>query len=125
MSDPILEKIQTRLEAWAAWYTRGCLGGLGYPSCSFASLLGGRVQHSGALPLPINADAEEIEAWVCEMAQQNPQMARVLRVYYLDPASLRTQALRLQLSHTHIQRLVKKAHHWLAGRWHLEYGQME
>lgn len=119
MPNPVLDSLKIRLEAWAEWYSRDS-SGLGYSWCSmeYRILTGGSATRSGAPPpLLTNRDAEEIEAWVCEMARQNPQMASVLRTYYFYPRSLRQHALRLQMSYTEFKFQLGMAHQWLAGRW--------
>ena len=91
MPNPVLDSLKIRLDAWAEWYSRDP-SGLGYSWCSmeYRILTGGSATRSGApLPLLTNGDAEEIEVWVCEMARQNPQMARALSGCRFEPAGKR------------------------------------
>lgn len=114
-SDLALQAMRTRLEEWAEWYSRGHLYGLGYASqaIEYAILTQGR---RGVPCLLTHPEAEEIEAWVIEMAQQHPPMARALRAYYFHPGSLRAHALALNVSHTQVKLSLDKAHRWLIRR---------
>ena len=114
-SDRALQAMRTRLAEWAEWYSRGQLYGLGYasPAMEYALLTQGRC---GVPGWPSHREAEEIEAWVNEMAQQHPPLARALRTYYFHPGSLRAHAVALNVSHTQVKLSLDKAHRWLIRR---------
>jgi hypothetical protein len=124
--DTVLQTVMGRLEEWAEWYSRGQLYGLGYPSSSLAYralMEGGSTRSPGLRGLPAHPPAEEIERWVCEMGQQNPLMAGVLRCHYFHCRSLRKGAQRLEISHMQFKLHLEMAHQWLAGRFSLQKGQ--
>jgi hypothetical protein len=114
-----LQKIIARLEEWAAWYSRVQDCGLGYPSTSleYRMLRCGRTSRSAVIPVqPSHEAAEEIEQWVCEMAQENPLMARTLRCYYFYAGGLKQHAARLKISPTQCRLYLNMAQQWLVGR---------
>jgi hypothetical protein len=124
--DDVLAAVKVRLEEWAEWYSRGQMYGLGYPSHSIEYQVlkgGGGTQQYGCRLLSANEEAEEMEAWVCEMSKQNPSMARALRCYYFDVRSLRKAAQHLEIAPTQFKLYLEMAHQWLAGRWSVCYGK--
>ncbi len=111
--------VKARCAQWADWYSRGNFYGLGYPPCSleYRLLKEGCIRHTqSAQVLPTHEGAEEIEALVTAMSKQNRVMALALRCHYFTTGSLRRQAQRVNLSHTHFKHIVDMAHQWLAGR---------
>lgn len=102
------------------WFIRGNDFGLGYPRCSieYRMRTEGRMQkRRGIKPMPCNEPAEEIEAFIKEMAEHhNRLMADALRCQYLVTGTLRTKAARLQMSHSGFKALIDMAEQWLAGR---------
>jgi hypothetical protein len=114
--DSLLTEVKERCGVWAEWYSGGKPYGLGYPSASLEYRIlrgGGRKSFTG---LPCHAAAEEIEAWVSDMARYHPQMAQILRCYYFEAQGLRAGAEQLAMGVTAFKEQLEKAHHWLAGR---------
>ena len=115
----LMQYVEDRLYQWADWYSRGNLGGLGYPpySLEYRMMREGTITRTtGPKPLPTNEAAEEIESLVKEMAEHNPKMALALRMHYFDKGSLRRKAKELNVSHSHFKYYVDLAHQWLVGR---------
>jgi hypothetical protein len=113
--------IEQRLIEWAEWFGQKTLDGLGYPTNSSINMfLQGSIvkknKRKAAIPLPSHVEAEEIEAYICEMHAQNPLMASAIRLHYLDHLSMRTNAKTLGLSHTYIKIYIRMGKQWLAGR---------
>jgi hypothetical protein len=116
---PVLTYVEKRLIEWAEWFSWGNAYGLGYSSCSIEYRLmteGVMTKYTGFKPIACNEAAEEIEALVVEMADQNFSMANALRGYYFMGGSLRSKAKCLKISHTQLKYAVDMAHQWLAGR---------
>lgn len=115
-----LNYVRERLQQWADWYIRGNDFGLGYPKCSieYRMRTEGRLQkRRGPKPLPVNEAAEEIEAFIKEMAEHhNRLMAEALRCQYLVTGTYRTRAKRLNVSYSGFKSLVDMGEQWLAGR---------
>lgn len=109
--------LENRLNQWAEWYSKNDLQALGYPTRAreHHALSIGNI-HQGSKPLPYNEEAEEIELFVRELANQKPIIASALRYYYFEPGSLRMKASKLHLSHTQFKHYIDMAHYWLAGR---------
>lgn len=123
MSDLGLKAVQTRLEEWAEWYSRGQVYGLGYSSCrlDYRIMTSVQTHRKGGQSLPSHPAAEEIESWVCEMAQHNQLMALALRAHYFHGGSLRAKAALLKISHTQFKFQVSMGEQWLAGRLSSRY----
>lgn len=120
MAESLLTQLQYRLEQWAESYSSGNAYGLGFLSSSLEYRLqrdGFLQRGSGYFEPRIAVAAEEIEQWVCELYQQNPQMAVALRQYYFTQGSLRQKAKLGHMSHTQFKHQVDLAHQWLLGRW--------
>ncbi len=66
--------------------------------------------------LPENAEAEEIESLINEMAQHNLRMATALRYYYFTSGALRVKAKNLEISHGSFKIYVDMGHQWMVGR---------
>jgi hypothetical protein len=115
-----LAYVECRLEEWADWYSRGCDSGLGYPRQStIAGLLdnqGVLTKAQGRKPLPTHERAEEIEAFVTELAVQNIRIAKALCQYYLGKGNMPQKAHVLGISYVCFKTEVDKAKQWLAGR---------
>jgi hypothetical protein len=91
MSKDLEEQLEDRLIVWGDFFGRRMQNafGIGYPSNSavYAILIGGgRSQYTGPRDLPSHPDAEEIEAWVTELAdmsQRHLLWAKALRERYV------------------------------------------
>lgn len=112
--------IDYRLELWADWCVRILDFGLGYPRQSLESkaMQYGGVVISGNMPktLPTNADAEEIETLICDLAKQNLKLANALRVYYLEPGPIKSKAKKLSISYSQFKVFVDMGKQWITGR---------
>lgn len=118
-NEELMDYIEERLHQWAEWFSRGNFCGLGYPPCSMEYRImreGTVIRSTGPRPLPTNEAAEEMEALIREMAQQNINMALALRCEYFNRGSLRKKAQKLNISHTQFKNYLGMAHQWLAGR---------
>lgn len=119
MNKNLLNYLETRLHQWAEWYSKKDLQALGYPSTSHEYhflRVGVVTKNHEPQPLPYNEEAEEIEAFVREMAEQTPNIASALRYHYFTTGSLRVKAKKLHMSHTQFKHFIDMAHYWLAGR---------
>lgn len=122
--EKFMKYVDARLDQWAAWYSTGNSYGLGYPRRSMEHLLMTEAVMSKSVTskyLPCNEDAEEIEALVVEMENQNKKMASILRHYYFEPGTLRSQAKKFSsdnfsISWKKFKDYVDMARCWLAGR---------
>lgn len=78
--------VESRLKEWGRWYMKVLTNSLGYPSHSITY----RLKSDGAIggkstapkPIPLNSDAEEIDAYINELANMNKQCAQALRQKY-------------------------------------------
>ena len=114
-----MEYIETRLQQWAEWYVRGNNIGLGYPSRSIEHRLmieGVVIASTAPRDVPYHADAEEIEALVCELAAYNEDLAAVLRIHYLMIGSIRQKSKVISLSREKFSHYIDLARMWLSGR---------
>lgn len=111
--------VEKRLEHWARWFTSSHHYGLGFHSETIEYILmtvGALIKSTGVKPLPVDEDAEEIEALVREMAEHNSKMATALRIHYFDRKKSRDRADSLQISASQFKICVNMAKQWLAGR---------
>jgi hypothetical protein len=115
--DDILEE---RLEEWAEWIRTGNFIGIGYPRQSTLERIrtGEIIDHSQAYQPQIqtNENAEEMEKYICGMAEYKPVMAQALRMYYMDKLSLRNNAKKLGVSYNQFKLYIQMGKHWLLGR---------
>lgn len=84
MSDKLIKYIELRLEHWAKWFGKGNGSGLGFLPCSIEYRLmteGMIIRQYGPAPLPCNDEAEEIEGFLREIAEQNRKIADALRCH--------------------------------------------
>lgn len=122
-SEKMLQYVEYRLQQWADWYGRGNLYGLGYPPCSTEYRLmteGNVVRTLGAKPIASNEQAEEIEALVIKMSEQNHIMAIVLRCHYFNGKSVRKNTAQLtdlgmNISYSYYKYTLEMGKQWLAG----------
>ena len=101
------------------WFHSNHHYGLGFHSETIEYVMmtvGVLIKSTGVKPLPVDEDAEEIEALVVEMAEQNSKMATALRIHYFDRKKSRDRADAIQMSSTQFKNNVKMAKQWLAGR---------
>lgn len=116
----VIAYIESRLQEWAEWFSRGNLAGIGYPNRSIEYRIyregGVLIKGTGEKPSPVNEAAEEIEKLVKEMAMHNQLLASVLRCHYFSQGSLRIKSKRVGISHTQFKHYVDMAHWWLVGR---------
>jgi hypothetical protein len=116
----IQEYIDNRLREWAEWFKKDTGLGIGYPPCSieYRLMTEGFVvrEYLGLKPMPVHANAEEIEVLIREMTAQNRKMAEVLKYYYLHSGGIRQSAHQLGMSHTQFEMQLNLGRWWLAGR---------
>jgi len=116
------EYIESRLEEWGEWFSRGNFSGLGYPSKTIEQRLrdggGILVKMTGPWVPPTNRNAEEIEDLVKELAKRYPSLASVLRKKYFASSykSLSKIAKEIQMPVRTFHEHVKMAKMWLEGR---------
>ncbi len=111
--------VEKRLEHWARWFHSNHYYGLGFRSETIEYVMmtvGVLIKSTGVKPLPVDEDAEEIEALVVEMAAQNSKMATALRIHYFDRKKSRDRADAIQISASQFKNYVSMAKQWLAGR---------
>jgi hypothetical protein len=111
--------VKQRLEEWAKWFGRKNANVLGYPGCSmeYHLMTSGIVTKSTApKAIPTHEAAEEIEALINEMHQQNKMMALALRIHYVKARKSRDRSEELKISATRFRVYVSMAQQWLAGR---------
>jgi hypothetical protein len=114
-----MDYIEKRLEHWARWFSSNHHYGLGFRSetIEYALMtLGTLIKSTGIKPLPIDEEAEEIEALVTEMNKHNEKMASALRIHYFHRKKSRDRADAIQLSKSQFKNYVSMAKQWLAGR---------
>ena len=94
--------------------------GIGYPWQSTLELIkAGMIYDKNKYRIPViqtNEEAEEIEKFICEMAEYKPIMAQALRMYYLDKHSLTSNSKNLKISRSQYNIYIRMAKEWLAGR---------
>ena len=112
--------LEDRLAEWGEWLRTGNSLGIGYSSQSILALIReGRIisrSKNFSSVLETNERAEEIEKLIAEMAKYKFEMAQVLRCYYLDNLSLRSNARKLGVSHMQYNLYLQMAKQWLVGR---------
>lgn len=112
--------IESRLIEWAEWYLRDDDHGLGFPKKSIEAHLmelgGLLIKTTGYYYPPSHANAEEIEAYIRELAQQNRMLAETLRSAYLWIGTGKQKAKRMRVSYTQFKVYLGMAKQWLAGR---------
>jgi hypothetical protein len=111
--------VEKRLEHWAQWFNSGHHHGLGFHSETIEYILmtvGVMIKSTGTRPLPMDEEAEEIEALVTEMAKYNSKMAAALRIHYFDRKKSRDRADAIQIAASQFKNYVSMAKQWLAGR---------
>ena len=112
--------LEARLEEWAEWLRGGNFVGIGYPRQSTLELIkAGMIYDKNKSHVPViqtNEEAEEMEKYICEMAEYKPIMAQALRMYYLDKLSLRSNAKKLGVSYMQFSIYIQMAKQWLLGR---------
>ena len=74
------------------------------------------IKTTGPIYPPENAEAEEIEALVSEIARQTPKLAQALRAQYFDRGTLPFKARKIGVSRTQFKVYVDMGKQWLAGR---------
>lgn len=112
--------LESRLQEWAEWLRTGNFLNIGYQrQSSIAMFSEGKSidkTRKSKTTVDVNAQAEEIEKMISEMAQYRPTMADCLRYHYLNQQSLRNSAKKLGISHTQYKLHVQMAKEWLVGR---------
>ncbi|MDR3490993.1 MAG: antiterminator Q family protein [Gammaproteobacteria bacterium] len=119
MNEEIKKYLEERLYEWAEWYSHGNWYGVGYSPCTIEYRLmteGVLIKSTAPKQSECNENAEEIEEWVNEMAQQNDKMALALRYHYFTHGGFRMKAKKVLISHMQFKKYVDMAHQWLAGR---------
>src|SRR5579862_7677339 len=117
MNENFMAYVEKRLEHWAQWFHSNHHYGLGFHSETIEYVMmtvGVLIKSTGVKPLPVDEDAEEIEALVVEMAEQNSKMATALRIHYFDRKKSRDRADAIQMSSTQFKNNVKMAKQWSA-----------
>ena len=116
------EYVESRLEEWAEWFSRGNYSGLGYPSKTLEQRLkeggGILVEMTGPWVPPSNRKAEEIEDLVKELAKQYPSLATVLRKKYFASSykNLRNLAKDLGMPESTFRSHIAMAKVWLSAK---------
>ena len=113
--------LEARLQEWSEWLTIGNELNIGYHSrSSIAMFADGKIsnQKNNYSPksISVNEHAEEIESMIVDLAKYKPIMADCLRYHYLNQASLRVSAKKLNISYTHYKFYIQMAKQWLVGR---------
>ena len=114
-----LKYIQYRLRQWAAWYEHDQGHFLGHSTRSLGYRLmieGTIIKTHGHKPLTCHKDAEEIEAYVCELARDAPHIAFALRSHYFSWQALGVQAKSMQLKQSDMKYYIDRGHQWLLWR---------
>ncbi len=113
--------LENRLQEWAECLRTGNALNIGYPrQSSIAMFSEGKSinkTRKSKTTVDVNAQAEEIEKMISEMAQYKSIMADCLRYHYLNQQSLRNSAKTLGVSHTQYKLYVQMARIWLVGRF--------
>lgn len=109
MTKPLinLKYLQSRLHHWALWYKTESGYALGFSSCSLEYRFlqhGVMIKSHGYNALPCNSEAEEMEAYVCELAKEAPDIALALRRRYFQ-SGFETE--------NNKKHYVDRAHQWL------------
>jgi len=73
------------------------------------------IRGTGHLYTPSNKEAEEIEALVRELSQQEPKRAEALKIYYFYPIEFEIKAKRSGYSGSQYYLELKLAHEWVKG----------
>lgn len=111
--------IEDRLIEWGEWFMKGCDSGIGFPRRNILARIreegGLLVAGTGAKNLPCNSSAEEVESLVCELSQQQPERANVLRIYYFNPIDPLSKAIHSGYSKSQFYAHLKFAHEWIKG----------
>jgi len=112
--------LESRLEDWAEWLRGGNFVGIGYPRQSTLELIrkGMIIGANQACPpvIQVNENAEEMEKYICEMAEFKPIMAKALRMLYLDNISTKSHAKKLNMPRSQFYLQVQMSKQWLLGR---------
>jgi len=112
--------LEERLEEWAEWLRGGNFVGIGYPRQSTLELIkAGMIYDKNKSHIPViqtNEKAEEMEKYICEMAEYKPIMAKTLRMFYLDSISTKSHAKKFNMPHSQFYLQVQMAKTWLIGR---------
>jgi len=111
--------LEKRLNEWAEWSLHDSTA-LGYPRknilAAFRENGGVIIKSRRTQTVPDNATAEEMERFIVELAQQNKQIAKALKTYYLEPGTGKQKARRLGISYAYFRTRVSMARLWLCGR---------
>jgi hypothetical protein len=114
-----MQKVEDRLIEWAEWASHGNWFGVGYSQCSVVYRLmttGMLIKSTAPYIEPNNEEAEEMEALICELQNQNNDLANALRIHYLMSGSLRYKAKKFSISRDRLTYHLDMARQWLAGR---------
>ncbi len=118
MTKPLitLEYVKSRLHHWAGWYDKDQDHPIGYARCSLEYRMmqeGVVIKTQGVKPLPCDQKAEEIEAYVCELAIDAPHIAFALRSHYFSSMYISLNKHDLQLTEDKKKQYVDRGHQWL------------
>lgn len=118
--DEIMLVVESRLNEWAEWASHGNWFGVGYSACSiiYRLMTEGAILIKSTAPqlLPNNEEAEQMEALICELWNQNKDLAEALRINYLIQGSLRYKAKKFSINRDRLTYNLDLARQWLAGR---------
>jgi hypothetical protein len=89
--------LERRLQNWGRWLLKSLNNGLGYPGQStlVTALQGSRA--TAKPPQPDNPEAEEIDAIVKKMAEQNKGWAEVLNQHYTRADNVKVSAVAIAM----------------------------
>ena len=85
---------EKRLCHRAEWAIKNSDGCIGYPRRSVEGRMlddGGVLPSSGFRMLPVDADAEQMEALVVGLSQKHPEKAQAVKIQYLNIPAKRSQ----------------------------------
>lgn len=115
-----LAYVETRLLEWADWSKKGNGFGLGFPSKTPEQILrecgGVWIKAIGGKSFISHPRAEEIERYLCELAQGKRFLALVLRTHYLYVGTVVQKAKRVHVSYSQYRVQLECGKHWLLGR---------
>jgi hypothetical protein len=115
----IMQIVEDRLNEWAEWASHGNWFGIGYSPCSILYRLmteGILIKSTAPLIHPTNEEAEEMEALIRDLWNQNKDLADALRIHYLFQGSLRYKANKFSINRDRLTYHLDMARQWLAGR---------